>query len=57
VVDDLATDLRWAAYGPKAAALGIGSQVAFQFRAHPHVRGASTSTPPGGSGSPAKTAL
>ncbi|MEU4196823.1 GAF and ANTAR domain-containing protein [Kribbella sp. NPDC026611] len=39
-VDDLVTDLRWPSYGPKAAALGLGSQVAFQFRADPHVRGA-----------------
>jgi hypothetical protein len=40
-VDDLATDLRWPVYGPKAAAtVGIGSQLAFQFRAEPHARGA-----------------
>jgi hypothetical protein len=40
-VDDLASDLRWPEYGPKAAAaLGIGSQLAFQFRAEPHARGA-----------------
>lgn len=32
-VDDLATDLRWPDYGPKAAALGFGAQIAFQFRA------------------------
>jgi hypothetical protein len=40
VVNDLARDPRWPEYGPKAAALGFGSQVAFQFRADPHVRGA-----------------
>lgn len=39
-VDDLATDQRWPAYGPKAAALGLGSQLAFQFDAKPHARGA-----------------
>lgn len=39
-VDDLATDSRWPEYGPKAAALGIGSQLAFQFEAEPHTRGA-----------------
>ncbi|MFI5713041.1 GAF and ANTAR domain-containing protein [Kribbella sp. NPDC051620] len=39
-VDDLAADPRWPDFGPKAAALGFGSQVAFQFRAEPHVRGA-----------------
>jgi hypothetical protein len=39
-VNDLATDPRWPDFGPKAAALGFGSQVAFQFRAEPHVRGA-----------------
>ncbi len=39
-VNDLATDPRWPDFGPKAAALGFGSQVAFQFRAVPHVRGA-----------------
>jgi hypothetical protein len=39
-VNDLATDVRWPDYGPKAAALGFGSQVAFQFRAEPHARGA-----------------
>lgn len=39
-VNDLATDERWPDFGPKAAALGFGSQVAFQFRAEPHVRGA-----------------
>jgi hypothetical protein len=39
-VDDLRTDLRWPAYGPRAAQqLGIGSQLAFQFRAEPHARG------------------
>jgi hypothetical protein len=40
VVDDLANDPRWPDFGPKAAALGFGSQVAFQFRAEPHARGA-----------------
>jgi hypothetical protein len=40
LVDDLATDPRWPDFGPKAAALGFGAQVAFQFRAAPHVRGA-----------------
>ncbi|GAA1589638.1 GAF and ANTAR domain-containing protein [Kribbella sancticallisti] len=39
-VNDLAGDPRWPYYGPKAAALGFGSQVAFQFRAEPHARGA-----------------
>lgn len=39
-VNDLATDPRWPDFGPKAAALGFGSQVAFQFRAEPHARGA-----------------
>jgi hypothetical protein len=39
-VNDLAGDPRWPDFGPKAAALGFGSQVAFQFRAEPHVRGA-----------------
>jgi hypothetical protein len=39
-VDDIRTDLRWPAYGPQAAKrLGIGSQLAFQFRAEPHARG------------------
>jgi hypothetical protein len=39
-VDDIRTDLRWPAYGPRAAKqLGIGSQLAFQFRAEPHARG------------------
>jgi hypothetical protein len=39
-VDDIRTDLRWPAYGPRAAQeLGIGSQLAFQFRAEPHARG------------------
>lgn len=40
VVADLAADPRWPDFGPKAAALGFGSQVAFQFRAEPHTRGA-----------------
>ncbi|MGZ0148190.1 GAF and ANTAR domain-containing protein [Kribbella sp. WER1] len=39
-VDDLATDGRWPQYGPKAAALGLRSQLAFQFQAPPRVRGA-----------------
>jgi hypothetical protein len=39
-VDDIRTDLRWPSYGPRAAKqLGIGSQLAFQFRAEPHARG------------------
>ncbi|ONI78315.1 transcription antitermination regulator [Kribbella sp. ALI-6-A] len=40
-VDDLASDSRWPVYGPKAAKeLGIGAQLAFQFRAEPqHVLG------------------
>jgi hypothetical protein len=39
-VDDIGTDLRWPAYGPRAAKeLGVGSQLAFQFRAEPHARG------------------
>lgn len=39
-VDDLGDDARWRLYGPKAAALGLHSQLSFQFRADPHVRGA-----------------
>ncbi|WP_433167381.1 GAF and ANTAR domain-containing protein [Kribbella sp. CA-247076] len=40
-VDDLAGDLRWPQYGPKVAvALGLRAQLAFQFRAEPHARGA-----------------
>jgi hypothetical protein len=39
-VNDLASDPRWPDFGPKVAALGFGSQVAFQFRAEPHARGA-----------------
>ncbi|WP_460656581.1 GAF and ANTAR domain-containing protein [Kribbella endophytica] len=40
-VDDLAADARWPAYGARAAGeFGIGSQLAFQFRAQPHARGA-----------------
>jgi hypothetical protein len=39
-VDDLATDPRWPTYGPKAAGLGLCSQLSFQFRAEPNVRGA-----------------
>jgi hypothetical protein len=40
-VNDLATDPRWPAYGARAAEeFGIGSQLAFQFRALPHARGA-----------------
>jgi hypothetical protein len=39
-VDDIRTDLRWPAYGPRAAKeLKMGSQLAFQFRAEPHARG------------------
>jgi transcriptional regulator with GAF, ATPase, and Fis domain len=39
-VDDIASDLRWPQYGPRAAKqFGLGSQLAFQFRADPHVRG------------------
>jgi ANTAR domain/GAF domain len=38
---DLARDPRWPSYGPLAARSGLGSQVAFQFRAqHDHIRGA-----------------
>jgi hypothetical protein len=41
VVEDLANDERWPDFGPKAAALGFGSQVAFQFEAGgPNTRGA-----------------
>ncbi|TDU89128.1 GAF domain-containing protein [Kribbella voronezhensis] len=41
VVEDLANDARWPDFGPKAAALGFGSQVAFQFEAGgPNTRGA-----------------
>lgn len=40
VVESLADDPRWPDFGPKAAALGFGSQVAFQFRAEPNIRGA-----------------
>ncbi|MEV0287025.1 MULTISPECIES: GAF and ANTAR domain-containing protein [unclassified Kribbella] len=40
-VDDLAGDGRWPAYGPRVAAcLGLRAQVAFQFSAAPHARGA-----------------
>jgi hypothetical protein len=40
-VDDLAKDTRWPAYGGRAAAeYGIHSQLAFQFDADPHTRGA-----------------
>jgi hypothetical protein len=40
VAEHLAQDARWPAYGRAAAARGIGSQVAFQFRAHhDHIRG------------------
>ncbi|MEU8224014.1 GAF and ANTAR domain-containing protein [Kribbella sp. NPDC048915] len=39
-VDRIATDDRWPQYGPKAAALGLSSQLSYQFRAAPHVRGA-----------------
>ncbi|MFK4088219.1 GAF and ANTAR domain-containing protein [Kribbella sp. NPDC020789] len=40
-VDDLATDPRWPDYGPQvAASLGLGSQLAFQFRAEPAAQGA-----------------
>ena len=38
-VDDLGTDLRWPLYGPQATELGLRSQLAFQFRAAPNVRG------------------
>jgi hypothetical protein len=39
-VDDISSDLRWPRYGPRVAKqFGIGSQLAFQFRADPHVRG------------------
>ncbi|MET7283698.1 GAF and ANTAR domain-containing protein [Kribbella sp. NPDC005582] len=38
--EDLADDLRWALYGPRAAALGLGSQIGFQFAAEPYARGA-----------------
>lgn len=42
-VDDLATDPRWPLYGQRVSAmLGLGSQVAFQFHAEPHARGALT---------------
>lgn len=38
--DDIANDLRWPQYGPRAAKqFGIGSQLAFQFRAELHPRG------------------
>ncbi|GAA1520590.1 GAF and ANTAR domain-containing protein [Kribbella lupini] len=40
-VDDLAADDRWPGYGARAAdEFGIRSQLAFQFRAEPHARGA-----------------
>jgi hypothetical protein len=40
-VDDIRSDPRWPAYGPRVAKqLGVGAQIAFQFHAHPHVRGA-----------------
>jgi hypothetical protein len=39
-VDDVSTDPRWPAYGPRAASeIGIGSQLAFQFVAEGHLRG------------------
>ncbi|GAB2642548.1 ANTAR domain-containing protein [Kribbella swartbergensis] len=39
-VDDISNDLRWPSYGPRAVKeFGIRSQLAFQFRADPHVRG------------------
>ncbi|TDD26771.1 ANTAR domain-containing protein [Kribbella turkmenica] len=39
-VDDIASDLRWPSYGPRAAKVfGIGSQLGFQFHAEPHARG------------------
>ncbi|GAA0576430.1 GAF and ANTAR domain-containing protein [Kribbella sandramycini] len=38
--DDLRADGRWPRFGPRAAELGIGSQLAFQFRSESHVRGA-----------------
>ncbi|TDU83917.1 GAF domain-containing protein [Kribbella voronezhensis] len=38
--DDLGSDSRWPLYGPKAADLGLRSQLSFQFRADPLVRGA-----------------
>jgi hypothetical protein len=40
MVADLATDPRWPDFGPKAAALGLGAHLAFQFSAEPHTRGA-----------------
>lgn len=40
VIGALAADPRWPDFGPKAAALGFASQVAFQFRAAPDIRGA-----------------
>lgn len=40
MVGDLATDSRWPSFGPRAAALGLGAHLAFQFRADPHARGA-----------------
>ncbi|MFC0624670.1 GAF and ANTAR domain-containing protein [Kribbella deserti] len=41
IVPDMATDPRWPVYGPKVAEMGVGAQVAFQFRAqHDQVRGA-----------------
>ncbi|HEU4948343.1 MAG TPA: GAF and ANTAR domain-containing protein [Kribbella sp.] len=38
--EDLAADPRWPRYGPAAAELGFGAQLAFQFRADPNIRGA-----------------
>jgi transcriptional regulator with GAF, ATPase, and Fis domain len=39
-VDDISSDPRWPQFGPRVAKqFGIGSQLAFQFRADPHVRG------------------
>ncbi|MEV6283191.1 GAF and ANTAR domain-containing protein [Kribbella sp. NPDC051770] len=40
MVGDLATDSRWPEFGPRAAELGLGAHLAFQFRAEPHARGA-----------------
>ncbi|WP_112238768.1 GAF and ANTAR domain-containing protein [Kribbella monticola] len=39
-VDELGSDSRWPQYGPRAAELGLRSQLSFQFRAEPNVRGA-----------------
>ena len=40
IVNDLATDPRWPSYGPKGAALGIGSQLGIELYDEPDTLGA-----------------